>query len=187
MALRVLGVDVRKTQPGSDRFTEGTRVVEGRRERQSQRVTFVFDARSALGILIDATRDGRLDELCSRFEVRVMSAFGSATRAGLGEGPEPKDLDIAVSFQRQSQSASGQERLAVRIALWTALVDLTGYEGIDLVVIDVDNPVLRAEALTGVPLFESISGEYAEAQIAAMGECRDTAHLRRRNLELMAK
>jgi hypothetical protein len=30
-------------------------------------------------------------------------------------------------------------------------VELTGYEGIDLVLIDVDNPVLRAEALTGVP------------------------------------
>jgi predicted nucleotidyltransferase len=128
-------------------------------------------------MVVDATKDGSLDELCERFEVRVMSAFGSATLDSIAE---PKDLDIGVSFRRSCAKRDP-------VGLWGALADLTGYEGIDVVLLDVDDPVLRAEALTGVPLYESVSGEYAEAQIAALGEKRDTDYLRRRNLELMAR
>ena len=158
------------------RSSQGFEEVDGRVEA----VRNSSSARSALATLVDATRDGRLDSLCERFEVRVMSAFGSATRPS---PTEPNDLDVAVSFSRSLDAPI----VGDRIGLWTALVDLTGYEPIDIVVLDVDDPVLRAEALTGVPLYESIRGEFAEAQIAAVGERRDTAHLRRRNLELMAQ
>lgn len=136
--------------------------------------------REGLAILIAAAADGRLDLLCETFEVRVLSAFGSAIR----HTPAlPNDLDIGVSFRGASKQIG---QYGARVALWDALVDLTGCEAIDVVVLDVDNPILRAEALTGVPLYEREAGDYAEAQIAAVGEARDTAHLRRRNLELMA-
>jgi predicted nucleotidyltransferase len=138
------------------------------------------DPRLALAGLMDAARDGRLDVLCEKFSVRVMSAFGSAASESR---VDPHDLDVGVSFRREPHARNG---VGDRIALWTALVELTDYEGIDLVVLDVDNPVLRAEALTGVPLYEWRRGEFAEAQIAAVGERRDTAASRRRNLELMA-
>ncbi len=139
------------------------------------------DAVTALATLTAAAHDGRLDAVCERFSVRVMSAFGSAVHNSIRI---PQDLDIGVSFRRD---LADNAKLTTRLGLWAALVDLTGYEAIDLVVLDIDNPVLRAEALTGVALYESVSGEFAEAQIAAIGEQRDTAHLRRRNLELMAK
>jgi predicted nucleotidyltransferase len=139
------------------------------------------DARSALAELVAASHDGRLDAICDQFGVLVLSAFGSAIRPSLDE---PRDLDVGVGFRREPHRKNGT---GDRIGLWTALVELTEYEGIDLVVLDVDDPVLRAEALTGIPLYESESGAYAEAQIAAVGERRDTAFLRRRNLELMAK
>lgn len=136
-----------------------------------------------MALLLRAAENGQLDQICERFDVRVLSAFGSVVH----DSPvEPNDLDVGVSFRRDTEGQRVRDPRD-RIALWTALVELTGYEGIDLVVLDVDNPVLRADALTGVPLYEFKAGEYAEAQIAAVGERRDTAHLRRRNLELMAQ
>ena len=141
--------------------------------------------RAALDRLVDATKDGSLDALCERFGVRLLSSFGSATRNGV---MPPKDLDIGVSFRRETSGAHGpQGGVHARLQLWTALADLTECEQIDLVIIDVDNPVLRAEALTGIPLYERTSGEFAEAQIAAVGEARDMAPFRRRSLELMAR
>lgn len=139
------------------------------------------DARAALAELVAASHDGRLDVICDQFGVLVMSAFGSATRPSLAE---PNDLDVGVGFRREPHQKYGT---GDRLALWGALVDLTGYETIDVVVLDVDDPVLRAEALTGVALYESERGAFAEAQIAAVGERRDTAYMRRRNLELMTK
>ncbi len=139
-----------------------------------------IDARVALARIVTAASDGRLDSICEQFGVRVMSAFGSATGT---RSTHPNDLDLGVSFERHPPERHGT---GDRIALWSALVDLVDFEGIDLVVLDIDNPVLRAEALTGVPLYESRRGVFAEAQIAAVGERRDTAAMRRRNLELMA-
>ena len=134
-------------------------------------------ARDALARLVDAAHRGALDDVCEDHGVRVLSAFGSATRPSYPG--TPGDLDVGVSFLDTTQSRA--------LGLWDALVDLTGYEGVDLVVIDVDDPVLRSEALTGIPLYEHQRGAFGEAQIAALGERRDTAHLRRLNLELMAR
>ena len=100
--------------------------------------------REALERLVAATVDGSLDTLCERFEVRLLCAFGSAARSG---ETAPKDLDIGVSFRRETNGPHGpQASLEARLALWEALVDLSGCEQIDLVVLDVDNPVLRSEA-----------------------------------------
>ncbi len=139
----------------------------------------VTDPRTGFARLVALAESGGLDVTCEHFGVRVMCAFGSATHVSTLSPPE--DLDIGVSF---IDRVAGRRQ---RIALWTALVDLSGCETIDLVVLDIDDPVLRAEALTGFGLYEDTSGALAIMQMAALGERRDTAHLRRMNLELMAQ
>ncbi len=142
-------------------------------------MTATTEPRAAFEQLVELASHGELDEICERYGVRVLSAFGSATQPA-GVRP-PDDLDLGVSFVDPVLGRRG------RIKLWSELVDLTGCEVIDLVVLDIDDPVLRAEALTGFGLYENIRGAFAESQIAAVGERRDTAHLRRMNLELMAR
>ncbi len=131
-------------------------------------------AADALATLAAAAADGRLDELATCHGVRLLGAFGSAVRA---RGRAPEDLDLAVSL------TDGSEVLA----LVGALVDLTGFERIDLCVIDGAEPVVRAEALVGVPLYEAEPGLFATTQMAALAERRDTAHLRRLDLRLLAE
>ncbi len=103
----------------------------------------------------------------------ILGAFGSATR----EGGDAADLDIAAGF-------SGQVRLLELIDL---LVATAGYDAIDVAVVDGEHPVLDAEALVGIPLYEETKGAYAEAQMAALGHRRDTARFRALDLERMAR
>ena len=79
----------------------------------------VAGASRALNLLLVAANDGRLEEVCERFNVRVMSAFGSATRSGV---KDPNDLDIGVSFRRNLDGLVRPAGLQLRIGLWTALV-----------------------------------------------------------------
>lgn len=137
------------------------------------------DPRTAFALLVGAAESGELDLICERHGVGVMAAFGSAIHQSTLRPPD--DLDIGVSFIDRVQGRRN------RLVLWDDLVELTGCEAIDLVMLDVDDPVLRSEALTGFGLYENVRGAFAEAQIAALGERRDTAHLRRMNLELMAQ
>ena len=99
--------------------------------------------------------------------MRLLGVFGSAARRDVGTG-EPHDVDIAVSFLGAPQE----------LALIDALTQITGYDHIDLAVIDGAAPLLRAEALVGIPLYEHEAGAYAEAQMAAMAIRRDTQWLR---------
>ncbi len=59
----------------------------------------------------------------------------------------------------------------------------------DVVDLAAAGPVLRARALgpTGEPLYESTSGLYATAQMAALTEAMEIAWLRRLDLELLAE
>lgn len=151
--------------------------VPGRRAPYSAGVATT--PRDALARLLEATGDGRLDELCERRGVALLSAFGSATVAAEGDGAEqePADLDIGVSFGEAPDL----------LGLLDDLVVLTGFDGVDLVPLDGAGPVLRSEALTGLPLFESVAGAFARAQMAALAERWDTAWLRRLDLEAMAE
>jgi predicted nucleotidyltransferase len=128
--------------------------------------------------LLAAADDGRLDALCERLGVRLLGVFGSAARAHRGLTPEerpPRDLDVAVSF-------AGPPRL---LDLIDALTEMTDCDTVDVAVIDGATPVLRAEALVGIPLFEATRGDYAVTQMAALAERRDTAHLRRLDLDAL--
>ena len=131
-------------------------------------------ARDAVGTLKTAAADGRIDQLCERLGVRLLGIFGSAARPG---GHDPHDVDIAVSFVGPRRD----------IDLIDALVQLTNFDGIDLAVVDRADPVLRGAAFVGIPLFEAVAGAYAETQMAAFAEQRDTAWLRRLDLETMAQ
>lgn len=123
-----------------------------------------------------AADSGELDELCARHQVRVLTAFGSAAR---GE-PHPADLDIAVAFEIGASSDV--------LGLLDDLVRVAGTERIDLMDLHRAGPVARERGLVrAVPLFESESGAYANAQIAAMMERMETEWLRRLDLELMAE
>lgn len=129
------------------------------------------DARAALGALLAAVADGRLDELCDRLGVRVLAAFGSAT----SDEHDAADLDLGVGF-------IGEPRV---LELLDGLVALTGFDRIDLAVLDGADPVLRSEALTGIPLYQHAAGVFATEQMAALAERRDTDWLRRLDLEAM--
>ncbi len=131
------------------------------------------DARSALARLQRALEAGALDADFRDLGVAFMGAFGSAARTH----GDPSDLDVGVGF-------SGPVRLLELVDL---LVATTGYDAIDVAVVSGDQPVLDAEALVGVPLYESRPGVYAEAQMAALGHRRDTARFRALDLERMAR
>lgn len=72
------------------------------------------------------------------------------------------------------------------LALVGALVDLVGGDCIDLAVVDGAEPLLRARAFAGVGLYEHERGSWATEQMAAFAEARDTAWLRRLDLEALA-
>lgn len=133
-----------------------------------------IDPRTARRRLEAAADDGELDQVCDRLGVRLLSVFGSAAR---DDGPAPRDLDVAVSF-------TGTPRV---LELIDELVRITGFDAIDLAILDGAEPVLRAAALTGRPLFESEPGAFAVAQMAALAEKWDTAWLRELDLNRLAR
>jgi predicted nucleotidyltransferase len=127
---------------------------------------------AALDRLRSAAADGTLDAICDRHGVRVLGAFGSALHA-----PEAHDLDLAVGFSTAEPDLLG---------LLDELTVLTSFDRIDLVPIDGAEPVLRARGLGGLGLYEREPGQFATEQMAAWAEERDTAWLRRLDLDLMS-
>lgn len=128
---------------------------------------------TALDRLRAAAEDGTLDAICERHDVRVLGVFGSVLRS-----TDPRDLDIGVGFR-----AAGGDVLG----LIDDLTELTGYDRLDVAVIDGADPVLRARALGGLGLYESARGVFATEQMAALAEERDTAWLRRLDLETLIR
>lgn len=132
--------------------------------------------RAALQRLVDAAEGGRLDAVCSRHRVRVLTVFGSTVRGAR----EPRDLDVAVGFE-----PSGQGDL---LALLDDLAALTGSDDLDVLVLDRAGPVARERALVGcLPLYESEPMAYASAQTAAMGERMDSDWLRAQDLQTLRR
>lgn len=133
-------------------------------------------AREARDRLIDATSRSDLDAVLEALGVDLLGIFGS-TAAIDPPSTEPADLDIGVRF-------TGPVRLLELIDL---LVTTTGFDRIDVAVVDGSHPVLDAEALCGIPLYERESGAFATAQMAALAHRRDTESLRRLDLEALAR
>ncbi|HMQ24509.1 MAG TPA: DUF86 domain-containing protein [Acidimicrobiales bacterium] len=131
------------------------------------------NAAKAAERLVAAADSGELDDVCQTRGVRLLGLFGSTVRpAG---GPPPNDVDVAASW----------DGLPDELGLLDDLVVVTGFDAIDLAVIDRADPLLRANALVGKPLFESESGLYAVTQMAALAEERDTRWLRALGVEAL--
>jgi len=134
------------------------------------------DPRTGLQRLRAAAHDGRLEQLCRRHGVRVLTVFGSAARPDTA----PRDLDVAVGFEPHHTGDV--------LALLDELTVLTGSDDVDLMVLDRAGPVARERALVQcLPLYESEATAYATAQVAAMGERMDTDWLRALDLEALRR
>ncbi|MGB3053523.1 MAG: hypothetical protein WBB52_01615 [Acidimicrobiales bacterium] len=128
--------------------------------------------------LIEAAEQGHLDDELAALGVDLLGIFGSTAARESAQVPdtEPHDLDVAARF-------NGPVRLLELIDL---LVRTTGFDRVDVAVVNGNHPVLDAEALCGIPLYEHAPGAFAEAQMAALSHRRDTAFLRRLDLEALA-
>ena len=63
---------------------------------------------------------------------------------------------------------------------------MTGYERFGIAVVDHAEPLLRATALVGIPLYEQAAGMFAVEQMYAPAESRDTRWLRELDLQSMS-
>ena len=132
--------------------------------------------REGLSRLRAAALDGRLDELCRRHSIRVLTVFGGAARP---DG-DPRDLDVAVGFEPL--------RAGDVLGLLDDLSVITGSDDVDLLVLERAGPVARERALVQcLPLYESEPTAFATAQVAAMGERMDTEWLRALDLAAMRR
>lgn len=132
----------------------------------------------ALDRLRAAAASGELDRVCERRGVRLLGVFGSAARrAHDPTAPAPSDLDVSVAFV-------GRPAL---LELLDDLVRITDDDNIDLLPLDDAEPVARAAGFTGIGLYERVAGDWAESQMAALAERRDTEHLRRLDLDALRR
>jgi predicted nucleotidyltransferase len=134
----------------------------------------VTTATDAARRLVAAVADGGIDELCRRRRVRLLALFGSA---GTGTETADSDLDVAVEWLSDGDV----------VELVDALTVITNFDRVDVAVLNGAGPTLRARALTGRGLYEDERGAFAVAQMAALAEWRDTAWLRRLDLERMTE
>lgn len=130
--------------------------------------------REALALLQAAAADGRLDALCAKHDVRVLTVFGSTVRPDA----HPQDLDVAIGFEPGKRGDV--------LALLDDLSRLTGSDDVDLLVLDDAGPVARERALVGcLALYESEQSAYALTQVAAMLDRMDTDWMRALDLQTL--
>lgn len=127
--------------------------------------------------MLAAAQDGGLDALAERAALDLVVVFGSVVDPSVAE---PGDLDIAVRFtDRTSCDLVGAA---------DALAALAGAD-VDLLDLGCADVVARSRAIGPVclPLYERQPGMFANAQMAALAEAMETAPMRRRDLELLAR
>ncbi len=114
----------------------------------------------------------RLREVFARYpEVAGVWLFGSHAR---GDARARSDVDLAVD-PVDPGSAAARER---KLDMLTDLVG-AGFEDVDLVILDRDDPVLRFEALKqNVVVYAAAGYDAAEAFVQALRQYDDTARLR---------
>jgi predicted nucleotidyltransferase len=113
----------------------------------------------------------RLRDVFARYPgVAAVWLFGSRAR---GEARTASDVDLAV----EPADAAIRER---KLDMLTDLVR-AGFEDVDLVILDRDDPVLRYEAIgPNVVVYAAPDYDPAEAWVQALRRYLDTAPLRRR-------
>jgi predicted nucleotidyltransferase len=129
----------------------------------------------ALAALRGAERSGELGRLADDLGLALIVVFGSAARSE----PDARDLDVAVAARPGSRVDP--------LAVVNALVDLTRFDGVDVMDLDRAGPVARQQALVpGEPLYEFDPGAFVTEQLRASGERLSTEWMRRRSLERLA-
>jgi predicted nucleotidyltransferase len=129
----------------------------------------------AFATLQDAERSGELARLAERLSLALVVVFGSAAR---GEAA-PRDLDVAVSSRPGT-------RLDI-LDVVNALIDLTGFDDVDVMDLDRADALARQHALVpGEPLYEFEPGGFAREQLRASAERLSTEWMRRADLALLA-
>jgi predicted nucleotidyltransferase len=135
----------------------------------------VMSPGQALQRLQDLVADGSLDAFCDRHGVDLMVVFGSVVRQS-GARP-PADLDVAVLLDERGDL----------LTVMNGLIDLLGFQEIDLLDLRHAGPLPRSEALTRCqPLHERHRGLFARSQMAALTERMETRRLRSLDLDLLA-
>jgi predicted nucleotidyltransferase len=107
-------------------------------------------------------------------EVAGVWLFGSHAR---GTASARSDVDLAVDPARGTGEAARKRKLDM-------LTDLVGagFENVDLVILDTDDPVLRFEAIGPNVIVHAAPGyDPAEAFVQALRQYDDTAPLRARS------
>ena len=122
-----------------------------------------------------AAGSGELRALCQRWNVTLLTVFGSA---GRGEA-DPRDLDIGVLTEHGSDFDL--------FGFVTEVIELVGMEQVDVAHLNAAGPLLRERALVGsIILHETEPGTWARASTTAVMQRLDTDWLRRLSLELLA-
>jgi len=129
----------------------------------------------ALAGLRAAARSGELTRLGDDLGLTLVLVFGSAER---GE-PDARDLDVAVAARPGTRVDA--------LAVVSTLIELTRFDGMDVMDLDRAGPVARQQALVpGEPLYEFEPGAFITEQMRASGERLSTEWMRRHSLERLA-
>ncbi len=127
-----------------------------------------------------------LDQLCRRFDVTSLYAFGSRAREMAGRvsgvqsapGPGASDVDIAV------QPKKGALRdPAARVEFLQELEDLLGAPRVDLVILPEANAFLAADAVRGELLYCEDEDRQAREELYYLRRAADLAPFQRQRLE----
>lgn len=138
-------------------------------------MVLVVTALEGLERLRVAADSGDLRGLCQRYRVSLFTVFGSVGQGDL----EPRDLDIGVLSEHAA--------VVDLFGLVTEVIDLVGFDDVDVVHLNSAGPLLRERALVGaIILYEEEPGIWARASTAAVMERIDTDWLRQLGLELLA-
>ena len=134
------------------------------------------------------SRAKALAELCDRFRVGILYAFGSqagavrewltGNRSGLPAGPA--DVDVGIKVSRETQLSVREK---VRLAL--AMEDLLDVTRVDLVCLDDADPFLAANVIRGERLYARDTYEADEYDLYVLRRAGDLAPLERERLALI--
>ena len=135
--------------------------------------------REALERLHAAVESGEIAQLCSRYDLDLLVVHGSVVE----DEPTrpPADLDVACRHRPGNM-------LDV-IGLIDTLMDMSGFDGIDLLDLNTAGAVAAARALgpQSLLLYEAEPSLFTLAQMAALTTEMETKHLRLLDLKLMAR
>lgn len=144
--------------------------------------------RDASQPLAKADRYDVLRELCQRYHVVVMYAFGSRGEEVAawirGEGPLACDSasDVDIGVVPADEFVLGVD---VRVALMQALEDLFGVSRVDLVMLPEADPFLAANIVRGERLYADDAYRADEYDLYVLRRAGDLAPLERQRIALI--